>query len=197
MTQATCPHCAFSAEIEAFFIDDEGKRLAAAVAELPAECGRAVLAYLRLFKPAKTGLRTARAVKLAREVAALIAAGTVCKDERSGLRRQATPAMWAQGMEQMLAQRDRLTLPLDTHGYLRAVVYTVADSADAVAERKAEADAKAGTHLRHTPAKAAPKTNAERLADQLAWINQQVTYEQMTPEEADQARAEAKENYRG
>lgn len=197
MTQATCPHCAFSAEIEAFFVDDEGKRLAAAVAELPPECGRAVLAYLRLFKPPKTGLRTARAVKLAREVSALIGAGSVCKDERSGLRRPATPAMWAQGMEQMLAQRDRLTLPLDTHGYLRAVVYGVADSADAAAERQAEADAKAGKHLRQAPSKPAGKTNAERLADQLAYINQQVTYELLTPAEAEQARADAKEKYGG
>ena len=67
---ATCPHCAFQAEIEAFFTDDDGKRLAAVMIDIPPECGRAVLAYLRLFKPPKTGLRAARAVKLAREVAA-------------------------------------------------------------------------------------------------------------------------------
>ena len=69
MTLATCPSCAFQADIEAFFADDDGKRLAAVVADMPPECARAVLAYLRLFKPAKTGLRMARAVKLAGEVA--------------------------------------------------------------------------------------------------------------------------------
>ena len=40
--QATCPHCAFSGEVEVFFADDEGKRLAFVVADLEPECARAV-----------------------------------------------------------------------------------------------------------------------------------------------------------
>lgn len=165
---ATCPHCAFTGEVEAFFADDEGKRLAAVLAELPAECGRAVIAYLRLFKPAKTGLRTARAVKLAREVAALIAAGEVCKDERGGVRRAATPGMWAQGIEQMLAQRDRLSLPLESHGYLRAVVFGIADSADAAAERQRETQARTGQHLKPTSEKSEQRQESPRERH-IAW----------------------------
>ena len=167
---ATCPHCAFTAEIEAFFVDDEGKRLAAAVAELPPECGRAVLGYLRLFKPAKTGLRTARAVKLARETAALVAAGTVCKDERGGVRRPASPAVWAQGIEHMLAQRDRLNLPLESHGYLRAVVFGIADSADAAAERQREADARVGRSRATLSEKSDRKVSPR--AEHIAWAQQ-------------------------
>lgn len=192
---ATCPHCAFQAEIEAFFADDEGKRLAAVVAELPAECGRAVLAYLRLFKPAKTGLRTARAVKLAREVVALVAAGTVCKDERSGVRRPTSPSMWAQGIEQMLAQRDRLTLPLETHGYLRAVVFGLADSADAAAERQRETDARVGKHLRDGSEKPAPTPVETKLQNALAYIAQQVHMGMMTSDEAEAERAKARAKY--
>ncbi len=192
---ATCPHCAFQAEVEAFFADDEGKRLAAVVAELPAECGRAVLAYLRLFKPVKTGLRTARAVKLSREVLALVAAGEVCKDERSGMRRVATPAMWAQGIEQMLSQRDRLTLPLDSHGYLRAVVYSIADSADAVAERTREASAKAGTHLSASPGKKAAVSEESPLTAQLKWIAQMVDMGQFTPVQAEDERDKARRKH--
>lgn len=192
---ATCPHCAFQAEIEAFFADDEGKRLAAIMAELPPECGRAVLAYLRLFKPAKTGLRTARAVKLSRELADLINAGDVCKDERSGIRRPASPAMWAQGIEQMLAQRDRLTLPLDSHGYLRAVVYGIADSADAVVERQKHADARAGTHMRTEKQKPRAAAGESKLQAQLNWIQQMVDVAAFTAEQADDERAKAREKY--
>lgn len=192
---ATCPHCAFSAEIEAFFADDDGKRLAAVVADLPPECGRAVLAYLRLFKPAKTGLRMARAVKLASEVSMLVAAGTVCKDERAGLRRQASPAMWTQGIEQMLAQRDRLSLPLESHGYLRAVVYGIADSADAVAERKQHEAARAGNHLRTQPAKPTDAPRETPLQAQLEWIQQMVNVHAFTPEQADAERTKAREKY--
>lgn len=190
--QATCPHCAFQAEVEAFFADDEGKRLAAVLAEVPPECGRAVLAYLRLFKPAKTGLRSARAVRLA-PVAALIAAGSVCRDERSGVRRPASPAMWATGIEQMLAQRDRLTLPLEGHGYLRAVVYGIADSADAAAERQRESDARVGKHLTAPSGKPAPAESP--LQRRLAWIEQQVGYGLMPPADAEAERAKAHAKY--
>ncbi|HEY1071239.1 MAG TPA: hypothetical protein VGE33_12005 [Thermomonas sp.] len=193
--QATCPHCAFQGEIEAFFADDDGKRLAAVVAELPAECGRAVLAYLRLFKPAKTGLRTARAVKLAREVLALVAAGSVCKDERSGVRRPASPSMWAQGIEQMLAQRDRLSLPLESHGYLRAVVFGLADSVDAAAERQREADARVGKHLRDGSEKPVPAPVESKLENALAYIAQQVHLGTMTAEQADAERRLAREKH--
>jgi hypothetical protein len=193
MTQATCPHCAFQGEVEAFFVDAEGKRLAAVVAELPPECGRAVLGYLRLFKPAKTALRTARAVKLAREVADLIKAGTVCKDERGGVRRPASPATWAAGIEHMLAQRDRLSLPLETHGYLRAVVFGLADQTDAAIERQRDADARAGRR----PAAAAPKrsdaTPSETpLERDLKWIDNLVEFGGMTPAAADEERAKVR-----
>lgn len=170
--KATCPHCAFTGEVEAFFVDDEGKRLAGVLADLPPECGRAVLAYLRLFKPAKTGLRMARAVKLAREVADLVAASSVCKDERSGVRRAATPSMWATGIEQMLANRDRLSLPLESHGYLRAVVYGLADSADAAAERQKEADARVGKHLHGESGNSPARREESPLTNQLRWIAQ-------------------------
>lgn len=195
--RATCPHCAFQAEIEAFFADDEGKRLAAVAAELPPECGRAVLAYLRLFKPVKTGLRPARAVKLAREVADLVAAGHVCKDERSGVRRPASPAMWARGIEQMLAQRDRINLPLESHGYLRAVVYGIADSADAAQERQIEADARVGKHLQGT-SDADPRRHQESpLADALAYIVQQLRFGAITEAEAEQQTAAARKRHGG
>lgn len=55
----------------------------------------------------------------------------------------------------MLAQRDRLSLPLDPHGCLRAVVFGLADQADAAAERRKEADARVGKHLATPSAKPA------------------------------------------
>ena len=194
MTIATCPHCAFSGEIEAFFADDDGKRLAAVLAELPPECGRAVLAYLRLFKPAKTGLRTARAVKLAREVAALIAAGEVCKDERGGVRRAATPGMWAQGIEQMLAQRDRLSLPLESHGYLRAVVFGIADSVDAVAERQKEQQLRVGK-TRDAASGKAPAQGETKLQNALRHIDQQLAYGAISEDDARRQQAEARRKH--
>jgi hypothetical protein len=164
--QVTCPCCHESFPIAAGFLEADGKRLAALLADMEPVLGRAVLAYLRLFKPAKQGLRTARAVKLVAELGVLVREGTVCRDERTSARRAATPAMWAQGIDQLLQQTDRLTLPLANHHYLRAIVYGIADQADAAAERQREADKRAGRHL--APASDGGDAASQRMARQEA-----------------------------
>lgn len=121
-----CPCCGEQYPLEAGFADDEGKRLAAQFAEMEPKLGRAVLAYLRLFSPARRGLRTSRAIRLVEDLLALVRAGNVTRDARTTDTKPASPAMWAAGIEQMLAQRERLSLPLDNHHYLRAVVYGIA-----------------------------------------------------------------------
>lgn len=169
--RATCPDCGTQGHVSTFFAEDDGKRLAAIMAGLPPDLGRAVIGYLGLFKPAKTALRMARAAKLAAELAELASAPTVCRDERSGVRRPCTPSTWAAGIEQMLAQRAALTLPLDGHGYLRAVVFGLADKADAAAERQKEEQLRVGKR----PGSASVQTATESpLENQLGWLAQQL-----------------------
>lgn len=195
--QASCPSCAFQGDIEAFFSEDEWKRFASAVAELPPECGRALMRYLRLFKPAKTGLRASRATKLGRELLAMIQTGTVCADERGGVRRPAKPQHWADGMELMLDQRVGLSLPLANHNYLRKVVYDLADKADAAIERQNEANARAGKHLAQPSGKSDAGEQGTALSRQLKWIQQMVDMGGFTPEEAEAERAKARAMYGG
>jgi hypothetical protein len=121
-----CPCCAEQYPLEAGLQDDNGKRLAALFAGLEPKLGRAVLAYLRLFSPAKRSLRMTRAIKLVEELVALVEAGAVSRDARTNESRPATSRMWALGIEQMLQQRERLQLPLENHNYLRAVVWGIA-----------------------------------------------------------------------
>ncbi|HGM4745069.1 hypothetical protein [Stenotrophomonas maltophilia] len=165
------------------------------MAEMPTkELAKAVLGYLGLFKPPKSSLRLQRAVKIAQDVAELVATGDVCRDERTGVRRPAGPAVWTAGIEQMLAQRSAISLPLDSHGYLRAVVYGLADKQDAAAERKREEDTRSGKHLARTTGTVGidPSPNAETpLQRQLAWIAQMEEFEQYTAEEAEEERRKA------
>lgn len=188
LMQVCCPACSTEFPVEAGFAEVDGKRLAATLAELEPVVGRALIGYLRLFKPVKTALRMARATKLAREVVELIAPGDVCRDERSGVRRPALPAVWAQGMEQMLQQRDRLSLPLENHNYLRAVVFGLADQADAAAERSREQQLREGR--RSTPS--APAPTETPLQRDLAWIEQQLGYGVISPKQAEQERAKVR-----
>lgn len=125
--------------MEAGLADDEGKRLAALFAEFEPKLGRAVLQYLRLFSPAKQALRMAKAVRLVEDLQALLKPGTVTRDARTTDTRRAASALWVLGIEQMLASRETLTLPLDNHHYLRAVVWGLAGDAKAVAAAQATA----------------------------------------------------------
>jgi len=190
----TCPECGAQAHMAAFCVEDDAKRLAMLVAPMEPVLGRAVLDYLGLFRPAKRSTRLARLVKLTQELTRLIDAGTVCKDERGGVRRAASPLLWAQGIEIMLAQRARLSLPLDNHNYLRGVVFGLADKLDAKAEREREESARAGRqHQVGVSGQAAPES---KLQAQLAWIAQQEHLGLMSQDEVERARRAAREKYR-
>jgi len=175
--RATCPACGCDGDISAFFADGDGKRLAALFAGLDPALGRAVLTYLRLFKPAKTQLRLARALKVATALLALVDDGRVCKDERSGQYRATTPALWAEAIEALLAKPPG-GLPLTNHHYLRAVVWGLAEHAAAAAEAKAE-EAK---RVRKS-AQAAPAEPAH--ISRIRWLRQQAEYGAISQADAD------------
>lgn len=124
--QIQCPCCGEQFPFEAGFADADGKQLAALFAKLDPKLGRAVLNYLRLFSPAKRGLRMTKAVRLVEELLALVESGQVQRDARTGESKPAPARLWSTGIEQMIVQRDRLQLPLENHNYLRAVVFGIA-----------------------------------------------------------------------
>lgn len=137
--QMQCPCCGEQFPFEAGFADADGKQLAALFAKLDPKLGRAVLNYLRLFSPAKRSLRMTRAIRLVEELLALVEAGVVQRDARTAESKPAPPRLWTAGIEQMIAQRDRLSLPLESHNYLRAVVFGIAaDPAQAQAAAPAK-----------------------------------------------------------
>jgi hypothetical protein len=148
--QLTCPCCGVDFPIEAGMTEGDGKRLAALLAGVEAELGRALVSYLRLHKPAKTALRMARAAKLAGELIELVRAGVVRRGHMPA--RPAPAALWCAGVEALLAKRDKLRLPLHGHGYLLEIVYGLAEQAEAAAERAREEHARRGHRPGATPA---------------------------------------------
>ncbi len=179
MLPGCCPSCGFSGEIEAFLIEPEAKRAIARVAALEPAIGKLVGPYLRLFANGKRGVQLRRAVALIDELAALVDAGEVCRDERVGVRRPASPAMWAAGMEQMIGQPP--SGPLKNHHYLRAIVFGLADSADAQAERAREQNARTGRRV----SGAETRVVDDPVTIALSWTRQQMELGGMTQDEAD------------
>lgn len=189
----TCPSCGTDFPAEAGLVEGDAKRLGAVLAGMEPVLGRAALQYLHLFKPAKTSLRLARAVRLLAELADLADAGTVCRDERAGVRRPATAELWAAGIEQMLMQRDRLVLPLANHNYLRQIVFGMADAADAAAERAREQALREGRR----PAGPAPVVQEDALTNELRYLASQLEYGALDRVEYARRVADAKRRYGG
>lgn len=152
----TCPCCQTDFTIESGYAEGDGKRLAALLAGVEPELGRALVSYLRLHKPAKTALRLARAVKLAGEVVELVRAGTIRRGH--GAPRRASAALWVQGIETLIDRRDKLRLPLSGHGLLAEIVYGFAEKAEAAAEREREERTRRG----HRPGSTSTSTTPIR-----------------------------------
>lgn len=122
----SCPCCGQQFPLEAGFAEADGKRLAALFTQCDPKLGRALLDYLRLFSAPSRNLRLPKAIALVEELLALVESGVVQRDARTPDNRAATVRHWVMGMEHMLSSRERLTLPLDSHRYLRVVVWGLA-----------------------------------------------------------------------
>jgi hypothetical protein len=194
----TCPCCGAEFPWEAGLVEADAKRLGAVLGDMEPALARAAMSYLRLFKPPKTALRLPRATKLLQELVDLVKPGTVCRDERMGIRRPATASHWITGIEQMLAQADRLTLPLGSHGYLRQVVFALADADDAAAERRREDDRRSGRRQSTQEQPAAATSDSERrlqLNDRLNAVASDLRLGLITEEDAERRKAELRSEF--
>ncbi|MDP1696477.1 MAG: hypothetical protein Q8L45_01610 [Xanthomonadaceae bacterium] len=191
----TCPACGCHSDIEAFLADADGKRMAALFADLDPALGRAVLGYLRLFKPAKQALRLPRAARIVCDLLELVNAGAVSRDDRTGMRRETTATLWAKGIEQMIDHRDRITLPIDNHNYLRAIVFGLAEQQAARTEARTEEAKRTGQHRRTAPG---GHTEAETAGDrETAFARQLFSFNQIDGAELDRRLAEIAAKYQG
>ncbi|WP_346557003.1 hypothetical protein ABCW44_06885 [Mannheimia haemolytica] len=64
MKLCKCPICHSEISLEALIEDDAGRELLNTIVNIGGNCGRAVVAYLGLFKPQKNSLANSRALKI-------------------------------------------------------------------------------------------------------------------------------------
>jgi hypothetical protein len=97
--------------------------------------GDLLLAYIGLFKPPKRALAMSRTARLLKELLPMI---KEAKIESHGRIWSAPQEYWRMAFTEMIEKRDRLTLPLKSHGYLFAVIEGYSNKAEAQAETKIE-----------------------------------------------------------
>lgn len=125
MELCRCPTCHARIDLEAAVQDEAGRELLAIMARLEPDLAKALIQYLGLFRPPKSDLTNARAVKLAEQV--------LCID--SG------PAMQHALLETVQAMRAKAQEAgfkrLQNHNYLESVLTSV--RAKGVVERETPA----------------------------------------------------------
>lgn len=141
--QLTCPCCFARFAIEAALTDDDARRAVAAALKMPAPLGDLVLRYIGLFRAPKRALSWDRAARLIEELLAPMQAGRI---ERHGRVWAAPLEAWKAALTEMLDRRDKLQLPLKSHGYLFEVVSAQANKSEAQTEAKAEEQKRSRPH---------------------------------------------------
>lgn len=116
------------------------------------EIGSLLIRYVSLFKPAKQALSMARLAKLLEEMVPMVKSGQIT---RNGTMYPAPQTYWQQAIETVLAQREKLTLPMKSHGYLLEIIAGYANKASGQAERANEQGRKYGEY--HTAEKPAAR----------------------------------------
>jgi hypothetical protein len=138
-----CPACGSVNSLDSLIGHDGARAALAELAALSGPLAGAVLRYLALFRPEKRQLSLGRVAALLAELNPMILGACIT---RNGRIYAAPREVWVAAIDSILAGRDRLTLPLKSHGYLLEVIVGQVGKAEAAAESKREAG-RAG----HTP----------------------------------------------
>lgn len=130
-----CPECGGVRPIAEYLSEARARQALHAALKLDPRLADPVLEYLALFAPAGRKLASNKLVRVLSELGELVASGQV---EHKTVVHAAPVDYWRMGLEEMLAARERLTLPLSNHNYLRAVVAGIATKAGGRQEQKQE-----------------------------------------------------------
>ena len=133
----TCPCCGAAHSLDVLLADQSAREAVIAALTLPSQLGERLLRYLSLFRPRERALSWERAARLLGELNAIVATGQI---ERDGRVYPAPLDYWRLAIDQMLDQRERLKLPLKTHGYLFEIIVGLSQKAEDRQAAKQEID---------------------------------------------------------
>lgn len=167
-----CPSCGSVNSLDSLIGHDGARAALAELAALSGPLAGAVIRYLGLFRPEKRQLSLDRVASLLAELNPMILEARIT---RSGRAYAAPRDVWVAAIDSILASRDRLTLPLKSHGYLLEIIIGQIHKAEMAAESKRE-NSRAGItpvggnapRPEPVPAPEKPRASRETIAKTLA-----------------------------
>lgn len=130
-----CPTCGATGSLEMFLNDVAGREALKAALALPHPLNKQLLAYVGLFRPRSRSLTWDRVEKLLKELLEPIEAGKLVRNHRTHI---VTTEIWQAALDELLARRDTLRLPMKTHGLLYEITASQAEKRAAQQEREKE-----------------------------------------------------------
>ncbi|QGM80685.1 hypothetical protein [Otariodibacter oris] len=114
-----CPACGAVNSLDALIAHDAASEALNAALLLNGDLGKKLVSYLALFRPSKSALTFQRVTTLLNELQPMITAQQISRD---GQYYPAPVEAWVYGFESVLAKRQDLKLPLNSHGYLLEII---------------------------------------------------------------------------
>lgn len=118
MRLCRCPICHSDIHLEGLIEDDAGRELLGKISQLTHGCAQPMVGYLGLFKPAKSNLNNARALKILSDVLELYPCSLLLAQALSE-----TVASLRKKRQQALQAGQKIE-PLTNHNYLKSVYET-------------------------------------------------------------------------
>lgn len=150
--RVVCQNCGTCNSLDSLVPNADARDAITEIAAISGPLANALLRYLGLFRPAQRQLSFDRVATLLAELKPMVLEARV---HRNGRAYAAPREVWIDAIDQILTARDRLTLPLKSHGYLLEIIAGQVNKAEATAEGKREAG-RAG----HTPVGGLPPSPA-------------------------------------
>ncbi|TNG91335.1 hypothetical protein FHQ28_08605 [Pasteurellaceae bacterium USgator11] len=114
-----CSACGALHSLDSLIANQSASEAVNAALLVSGELGEALIRYLGLFRPLKSSLTFERVATLLNELTPMIQQGKVSRDGRE---HDAPVQVWVHAINQMLASRTMLKLPMKSHGYLLEII---------------------------------------------------------------------------
>lgn len=131
----TCPACGAEFTLDVLIAHDGAREALVEAMGMNLTMGKRLVQYLALFRPAERQLTMDRVAKILREIAPAIKAAQI---ERHGRVYVVPKESWEWALDEIVAKKDKLSLPLKSHGYLFEMLIGAADRLEAAAETAKE-----------------------------------------------------------